>query len=219
MVYPKARLLISAGLFVSWIGFLVYLVAQSREAVILSRPQFLVASAYVVAELKGDAKPRSEVRIKEVTWTKDADDLSGKTLVIEDLPDCGHLQGWAGAGDYVLALTKEKARVYHITPLPLTPGFMPAFKAVELDHAGTNPDQVAPIIKEFTGADDGRVQEWLQRPGATLRRNVTKTKAESFREQMQNLGASVVLRDFETRIYPATSAARRQLTELIAEWK
>jgi len=219
MVYPKARLIVSAGLFVAWIGFLVYLVAQSRQAVILSRPQFLAASVYVVAELKGDGKPPPEAHIKEVVWPSAGDDLAGKTLVIDDLPDCGVPQGWAGAGDYVLALTKVKTGVYHITPLPLTPGFVPAFKAVELDHPGRNPDQVAPIIKAFTGADDGRVKEWLQTPGAVLRRNVTKAKAEAFKEQMKSLGASVGIKEFETRIYPATAAARRQLTDLVAEWK
>ena len=47
---PRVRLVLSGSLFLAWIGYLAYLVAITRNPVILSRPQFLEANVYVLAE-------------------------------------------------------------------------------------------------------------------------------------------------------------------------
>ena len=45
------RLAVSAILFAGWIGYLAFLAATTTEPTVLSRPQFLAADLYVVAEL------------------------------------------------------------------------------------------------------------------------------------------------------------------------
>ena len=51
MKVSRVRLTLAAILFAGWIGWLAYLVFQSRNPVILSRPQFLVADLWVIAEV------------------------------------------------------------------------------------------------------------------------------------------------------------------------
>jgi hypothetical protein len=53
----RLRLLIAAGLFTAWIGWLVFLAATTTKPVVLSRPQFLHADAYVIAELGHSPSP------------------------------------------------------------------------------------------------------------------------------------------------------------------
>jgi hypothetical protein len=45
------RLAVSAVLFVGWISYLAYLAATTTEPMVLSRPQFLVADLYVIADV------------------------------------------------------------------------------------------------------------------------------------------------------------------------
>src|SRR5947209_8212401 len=130
MVFPKARLVVSGGLFLAWIGFLVYLVARTRDPVILSRPQLAVASIVVVANVEekdGHATPT--VTIKSVAWALSKEDpiSVGSALTVEGLADCGPRQGWRGPGEYIVPLTRKTdgGRAYEVTPLPLSPGYVP----------------------------------------------------------------------------------------------
>src|SRR5262245_21735508 len=108
MVFPKARLAVSAALFDLWLAFLAYLVSQTRNPVILSRPQFLVADRYVVAQLSACADgPCSEAKILEVVWSRGGADLQpGQVIRVEGLADCGRNHGWSGPDEYVLALSR-----------------------------------------------------------------------------------------------------------------
>src|SRR5262245_56647666 len=54
----RVRLAVCALLFLGWIGWLVYLSATTTRPVVLSRPQFLAADLYVVAELRQGREPR-----------------------------------------------------------------------------------------------------------------------------------------------------------------
>src|SRR5262245_4359892 len=45
------RLTLAGGLFAVWIAYLAYLAATTTHHTVLSRPQFLVADLYVVADL------------------------------------------------------------------------------------------------------------------------------------------------------------------------
>src|SRR5262245_36938282 len=105
MVCPKARLVLSGGLCLAWIGFLVYLVARTRDPVILSRPQLAVTSAVVVADVQEkDGRPAPAVTIKKVAWARANDEpiANGTPLAVEGLSDCGPSQGWRGPGEYIL---------------------------------------------------------------------------------------------------------------------
>ncbi len=60
---PRVRLVLASTFFLAWIGYLAYLVAITRNPVILSRPQFLVADAYVVAQLEPAYAPEKLSRL------------------------------------------------------------------------------------------------------------------------------------------------------------
>ncbi len=119
MTFPKARLVVSACLFLCWLGFLLYLVVDS-PTVIVSKPQFLIASLYVTAEVRaveGNASPA--VTVAEVLWSADGVDahLAEKTITIADLAKCEKKQGFRGPDKYVLALLKRGAS-FELAPLP-----------------------------------------------------------------------------------------------------
>lgn len=124
---PKQRLLLAGFCFLAWIGYLGYLVSITRDPVILSRPQFLVADAYVLAELQAGADedhPKREVKILKVYWAKDDNlkKLVDSTISVRGLDLCESANGWVLPGTYILPLTKEKAG-YELTRIPLSPGF------------------------------------------------------------------------------------------------
>src|SRR5947207_239098 len=104
MTSSKARLVISGALFVCWLSFLFYLVLHTRHPVI-SRPQFMIAQAVVVVDIKGtDDAPNPNVLVREVLWSSDPamKQLGGQKLPVPDLTGCGRDQGYAGPGEYVL---------------------------------------------------------------------------------------------------------------------
>ncbi len=125
----RVRLAVCALLFIAWIGWLVYLSATTTRPVVLSRPQFLAADLYVVAELragpKGDGAPAAEGTIREVVWSKSGEDLAGRKVTITNLPQTAK-QGWTGPGEYILALSKvplPAGTVYEVTEIPRSPGY------------------------------------------------------------------------------------------------
>jgi hypothetical protein len=54
----RVRLAVCALLFLGWISWLVYLSATTTRPVVLSRPQFLAADLYVIADLQQGYEPR-----------------------------------------------------------------------------------------------------------------------------------------------------------------
>ena len=124
MMSPKARFYVAAGLFVAWLGWLVYLVTQTRDPVILSRPQFLVADLYVTARLSAeDGKPAPVVTIVEVLWTRDTKEklAAAAQVTVADVPDSDP-EHWKGEGVYLLPLQKT-GDTYRLAKVPLSPGF------------------------------------------------------------------------------------------------
>src|SRR5690349_18294539 len=118
MTFPKARLIVSLCLFLGWIGFLGYLVYE-RSSIILSHPQFAVARAIVIADVKdGDAK----VVVQEIPYCADeADRARLKDLVLPELLSCGKGQGKTGPGVYIIPLIQRDG-VWQVAPV-LTPGY------------------------------------------------------------------------------------------------
>jgi len=90
------RLALSAVLFVAWIGYLAYLAATTTQPVVLSRPQFLSAELYVIAQISADAadaeQPGSHIAVKKVVWANKAEDAGLKTLQVAGLPSLKDLE-------------------------------------------------------------------------------------------------------------------------------
>jgi hypothetical protein len=128
MKRSRLRLALAAALFVGWLSWLVYLAATGTDAVVLSRPQFLVADIHLVADVKGIEHPDAEVTVREVFWAaKDKERPEAvKTIKVENLPQCGPDQGWTGPGRYILALvanTTGTGTTYLVAPTPRSPGY------------------------------------------------------------------------------------------------
>jgi hypothetical protein len=126
----RVRLAVCALLFLGWIGWLVYLSATTTRPVVLSRPQFLASSLYVVAELhadpKGDNAPAAEATIRDIVWPPSGEERPGKKVIIANLPKSGE-QGWTGPGEYILPLTKVAQSgndIYRVAFIPRSPGYL-----------------------------------------------------------------------------------------------
>jgi hypothetical protein len=125
------RLLLAAALFAAWIGWLVHLVYSLKSSlppgatrpVILSRPQFLVSSLDVIADVEAIDRDPAEVTVREVAWpkTKEGQDLIGKKINVNRLPECR--DDWVGPGEYILPLMPFGEKGYQVVPLPRSPGF------------------------------------------------------------------------------------------------
>ena len=124
---PKVRLIVAGCLFAGWIGYLAYLVSITRNPVLLSRPQFLAAELYVLAELSGDADkyPDRSIRVLKVVWPKDeaSQKLAGTDITVDYLQFCKQENGWLGIGEYILPLTRAPDGRYLLTEIPMSPGF------------------------------------------------------------------------------------------------
>lgn len=145
---PQAqRLLLTVILFVGWLGYLGYLVvcrphtpaglrgAFEGRPVTLSRPQLLVSSLDVIAEVT-DSKG-AKVIVKEVLFPKNAPVKAGDTIQVEHIDLCqpvpvpgakdgGSPPDYSGPGDYLLPLQpieKEDGHHYQVVLPPLSPGF------------------------------------------------------------------------------------------------
>jgi hypothetical protein len=124
----KLRLIVPACLFIGWIGYLAFLVSITRDPVILSRPQFLVADLYVIAELEpltlkeGPERPSGKITVKEVAWPKAEASLVSTDIMVRGLPNCEERNGWVGKGVYIVPVTKS-GDDYFLTEIPLSPGF------------------------------------------------------------------------------------------------
>lgn len=121
MKSAAVRLVLAAVLFFGWIGVLVYLAATESQPVVLSRPQLLVSSLDVIAQID-DPKTGTAV-IRQVHWPQDenAPKRIAQKLAVANLADC---EGWQGPGEYILPLVPE-GDGYRVAPLPRSPGFEP----------------------------------------------------------------------------------------------
>lgn len=230
MTFPKVRVAVSAILFLLWIGFLCYLVARTRDVVILSRPQLLAADLVVLADIKEqNGRPDPILRIDKVLWAERQEDcgLAGQIMAVPDLVDCLE-QGWRGPGRYLVPLSRldrpesgnaPKADVqttYRVTPLPRAPGHHPKQVAVVLTRVGDNRDEIARLAAEYFQIDAGALDSFVKSKSPTLpwlvRSNVPLDRALDFKEKAERLHAGVRL-DGDTRIYEATPDALAQWEE------
>jgi len=126
------RLATAAVLFACWIAYLASLALTTTQPIVLSRPQFLSADLYVVADVPANPaatdEPANEVTVKRVVWAAKAADCLRTKIQVKNLTNTlkqHGWDGWQGPGEYILALsrTKEDSNVFQVTPLPRTPGF------------------------------------------------------------------------------------------------
>lgn len=154
---PKVRLVLVGSLFLAWIGYLCYLVAITRNPVILSRPQFLVADAYVVAKLESGSQfehPADQIEVVKVLWHNekklDVAKLENSKIVVEELSKFSAANGWIGPGNYILPLTKTASGSFMVTKIPPSPGFTPEHKDVPIYPDTTSVrEQLRMLIAEF----------------------------------------------------------------------
>ncbi len=144
------RLIVTAALFAAWLGYLGYLVvcrphtpgglrgAFEGRPLTLSRPQFLVSTLDVIAEVSGDKG--EHVVVKEVLFPKSAPVKAGETIHVEDIDRCVPLHDplakqsdpppdYSGPGEYLLPLQsigKDGDHRFQVVPTPPSPGFPPS---------------------------------------------------------------------------------------------
>ena len=146
-----ARLILTAILFLGWLGYLGYLVvcrphspgglrgAFEGRPLTLSRPQLLISTLDVVAEISGDKGEK--VVVKEVLFPKEDSPVKpGEIIHVEDIDACHPLPNpqakeatpaadYPGPGLYLLplqAIGKNEERRFQIVPTPPSPGFFSA---------------------------------------------------------------------------------------------
>jgi hypothetical protein len=124
MVPAKFRFWGALIVFLAWLAYLAFLVSEKvQNRVVLSRPQFLVSTLDVIAEV--DDLASNQVVVKEVHWPAGHDELVGKMITVTNLAECK--EDWNGPGEYILPLLPQKDE-YRVAPLPRSPGF-PAYAA------------------------------------------------------------------------------------------
>jgi hypothetical protein len=102
MKRPSVALLaVAAGLFAAWIGYLAFLALTASHPTVLSRPQFLVADLWVIAEVDG---PEGPVTVREVVYAappvRATAPKEGVPIEVKDLAECK--KDWTGRGRYIL---------------------------------------------------------------------------------------------------------------------
>jgi len=238
MTFPKVRVVVAAGLFLAWLGFLGFLV-YDRDAIILSGPQFAVAQAIVIAEVKANDP---NVVVQEVVWCADAADRQRlKTgLVLPELLSFDKRTGFHGPGVYVIPLV-SKNTYYQIAPVR-TPGYsrLASHGFITLIDAGRTPEPVLAEVIEYARQKpihSRGLLDPLQIPIieciasrsllpsiepavpitlVELPRRLPISDARQLESDLKKRGARVHLHEEELRIYPATPQVRSQMEGFVA---
>ena len=102
MNLAKARLILTAALFLGWLAWLGYAALAKNRGPVVSHVQAAAAAQVVVAELSAGAegKPAPEVKVSEA-FTKGSP-AAGTELYIVNLAEA---KGFDGPGQYLLLLT------------------------------------------------------------------------------------------------------------------
>ena len=127
MDVKRARLYVSAGLFLAWLTWLFYLVLTTTRPIVLSRPQFLISTLDVVGHVNVvNGKPEPRVGIEEVHWPTGRQ--ISPAITVTDLDRCVvRTQGgtWH-TGSYILPLIEDHGN-YRVADIPASPGYNPDF--------------------------------------------------------------------------------------------
>ncbi len=159
------RLVVTAVLFLSWVGYLAYLALMTRNPVVLSRPQFLVSELHVLATRDGG----DDFVVNDVLWPPDKKvEWQGKKIVVDNLKDCEtwSAKGWQTApppeGQKVLMPLRQAGSDFDVSPIPASPGYPPpdARGPAPAPHASTPPiRQCLASTKAFRSRNCHRVRQ------------------------------------------------------------
>jgi hypothetical protein len=122
-----AGLIVALVLFVTWLAYLAYLVYTTKTPsgqppVVLSRPQFLISTLDVVADVPDQTGP---VTVEQVLYPPEGAPVkAGDKITVENLSAC---REWTGPGRYLLALeaAEDDKMHYRVAPTPPSPGYPP----------------------------------------------------------------------------------------------
>jgi hypothetical protein len=150
----RLRLVVTAVLFFGWIGYLIFLVVESRQSptgkpIVLSRPQLLVSDFDFIGVVKDDG---SEVEVTEVIYPRSEAHWQGEKITVTNLGQCKRRPhafeksddvkpDLAGPGRYILPLRKALGgpNSFEVVPTPPSP-------------SGSNlrpgPPRIYPLTKE-----------------------------------------------------------------------
>ena len=135
------RLVLTAALFVGWLGYLGYLVATrpltaSNTPLVLSRPQLVSSQIDIVAEISDLHEP---VVVVEILYPNDGPLVVGQKVRVLDLDVCRPQarrdektpDDFTGPGKYLIPLrpSRREEGAYEVSPIPTSPGFDASRKA------------------------------------------------------------------------------------------
>lgn len=121
MTAARLRLLIAAGLFCGWLGYLGYLALGHTRPPVLSHAQMLVATHFVKAEVALDnaGKPEPVVQVRESFGPQRVQD---EKIAIDNLADArlagGQPKPIGAGGAYLLLLRAKGLGHYEVVPAP-----------------------------------------------------------------------------------------------------
>ncbi len=129
---PRLKLVLAAGLFALWTGWLLYQALTTSDAEVVSRPQLRAAPVIVEAEVSREPGDRWKVLVSRVYKGRevlgippDQEDVR-KEIVVENL---SNTCGWKTPGAYILALQQDKEaggkETYEVIAIPRSAGFPP----------------------------------------------------------------------------------------------
>jgi hypothetical protein len=207
--FPRTRALVAGVLFVSWIGFLAYLVSITRDTIPLAGPQIQTADLVILADVEDEkGRPGQKVRVHETLrvrrpeWPK----FKVESVLIEDLPFCGPKQGYQSKGLYVIPLHRlEPGPIFRVKMLPIVPGYYPMTSECSVSY-GDDKTAVSRVLSETTGVSKERVEEMFDKP-SILVPNLPFYFGDSkqFDSRIRKAGGHVdTAEPGETRIYRAT---------------
>jgi hypothetical protein len=126
----KVRLVVAAVLFLAWLGWLGYGVAQKGKAPVVSRAQLAAASALVVAEVSVGEDGLPTPRAKVVRVVRGEGPPAGSEVEVWNLPAAlpPGSDGFPGAGEYLLPLVWD-GKTGRVAGLPRSPGYEPTAPA------------------------------------------------------------------------------------------
>jgi hypothetical protein len=240
MTFPRARLTVAATLFILWLGYLLYLVLASRATIVLSRPQFIAADVWVLAEVAdNDGKPAETVKLLEVFKPAPPANqaLIGMEVDVHNLPEAA-TQGYIGPGKYILPLEpvrkgpvrkgKDDRGSSLLQLVPRNAGYEPAFVNVRLWSLGKNndnelADRVAALAATTLGVELGKAQAVIKplrdrhALSVTLARGAPRDRAVEFIKKLHDVDrdAEAGLVGDDIRIYPWTPETKEQIEELL----
>jgi len=221
MVFPRMRAFVAGALFVLWLGFLAYLAFANYGRIIVARPQLERSNLVVVAVLTNDSgRPAAHVDIQKVLYAEKPEwrQLTGQALELKELAFFSAKQGWLGAGEYVIPLTRRNGGqpADHVTLLPLSPGFYPSTLEVTIDvtNGGRN---LAAHIAELVDVPVPRLRELFKSTNVTLWHVPWRTveELEMLDQAIEKSGGKMTeKRRAESRIYRATPDVIEQVNRL-----